>query len=174
MSEEKKYNKVYCSQCGGEFGPRNSGYSHCSDHIKEQKQKMSGKMPISKQDFDEMLDEMRKKSSDYESINEEIKPKINEDGFGCHNIECLYHSTINDLCPSYKCTNPADVPYIPQNVCPHWLRAQLTELESLREFKRKIEADVKNTVKNTRFVDIEKAFKERSILWGISLEGEDE
>jgi hypothetical protein len=26
------FTKVYCSQCGGEFGPRDSGYSHCSDH----------------------------------------------------------------------------------------------------------------------------------------------
>ena len=27
-----KYDKVYCSQCGDEFGPRDSGYSRCSDH----------------------------------------------------------------------------------------------------------------------------------------------
>jgi hypothetical protein len=24
--------KTYCSQCGGEFGPGESGFSHCSDH----------------------------------------------------------------------------------------------------------------------------------------------
>lgn len=24
--------RVYCSQCGGEFGPRDGGYSHCEDH----------------------------------------------------------------------------------------------------------------------------------------------
>jgi hypothetical protein len=37
MSENKKpqFDKVYCSQCGGEFGPRDSGYSHCSDHRRE-------------------------------------------------------------------------------------------------------------------------------------------
>ncbi len=23
---------TYCSQCGGEFGPGHSGFSHCSDH----------------------------------------------------------------------------------------------------------------------------------------------
>ena len=23
---------AYCSQCGGEFGPGNDGFSHCSDH----------------------------------------------------------------------------------------------------------------------------------------------
>ena len=27
-----KFNKVSCSQCGGEFGPRDSGFSHCEDH----------------------------------------------------------------------------------------------------------------------------------------------
>jgi len=27
-----KFEKTYCSQCGGEFGPGDSGYSHCSDH----------------------------------------------------------------------------------------------------------------------------------------------
>jgi hypothetical protein len=29
---EPKYQVTYCSQCGGEFGPGDSGYSHCSDH----------------------------------------------------------------------------------------------------------------------------------------------
>lgn len=28
----KKFQRVYCSECGGEFGPRDSGYSHCSEH----------------------------------------------------------------------------------------------------------------------------------------------
>jgi len=27
-----RFAKTYCSQCGGEFGPGNSGYSHCEDH----------------------------------------------------------------------------------------------------------------------------------------------
>lgn len=27
-----RFAKVYCSQCGGEFGPRDSGFSHCEDH----------------------------------------------------------------------------------------------------------------------------------------------
>lgn len=27
-----KFAKTYCSQCGGEFGPGDSGYSHCVDH----------------------------------------------------------------------------------------------------------------------------------------------
>jgi hypothetical protein len=30
--KEFKFQKVYCSQCGSEFGPRDSGYSHCKDH----------------------------------------------------------------------------------------------------------------------------------------------
>lgn len=32
MSDQPRYEKVWCSQCGSEFGPRDSGYSHCSDH----------------------------------------------------------------------------------------------------------------------------------------------
>ena len=28
-----KYQSVYCAQCGGIFGPSDSGYSHCKDHI---------------------------------------------------------------------------------------------------------------------------------------------
>jgi len=28
-----KYAETFCSQCGKAFGPGNSGYSHCSDHI---------------------------------------------------------------------------------------------------------------------------------------------
>lgn len=27
-----KFTSVYCSQCGGIFGPGDSGYSHCKDH----------------------------------------------------------------------------------------------------------------------------------------------
>jgi hypothetical protein len=27
-----QYEKTYCSQCGGEFGPGNHGFSHCSNH----------------------------------------------------------------------------------------------------------------------------------------------
>ena len=27
-----KFKVTYCSQCGGEFGPGNHGYSHCTDH----------------------------------------------------------------------------------------------------------------------------------------------
>lgn len=30
--QEREFSRVYCSQCGGEFGPGNSGYSHCADH----------------------------------------------------------------------------------------------------------------------------------------------
>lgn len=33
MSERKpRFVKTFCSQCGGEFGPGDSGFSHCSDH----------------------------------------------------------------------------------------------------------------------------------------------
>jgi len=27
-----KFDKTYCSQCGAEFGPGDSGYSHCDQH----------------------------------------------------------------------------------------------------------------------------------------------
>lgn len=27
-----KFEQTFCSQCGEEFGPGDSGYSHCSDH----------------------------------------------------------------------------------------------------------------------------------------------
>lgn len=30
--QSPKFKKVFCSQCGGEFGPRDSGYSECKDH----------------------------------------------------------------------------------------------------------------------------------------------
>ena len=30
-----EFKRVYCSQCGEEFGPRDSGYSHCEDHKDE-------------------------------------------------------------------------------------------------------------------------------------------
>jgi hypothetical protein len=29
-----RFQQTYCSQCGSEFGPGNSGFSHCSDHNK--------------------------------------------------------------------------------------------------------------------------------------------
>ena len=27
-----RFERTYCSQCGGKFGPGNSGFSHCTDH----------------------------------------------------------------------------------------------------------------------------------------------
>lgn len=27
-----KFGRTYCSQCGGEFGAGDAGYSHCADH----------------------------------------------------------------------------------------------------------------------------------------------
>ena len=27
-----RFSKTYCSQCDGEFGPGDSGFSHCADH----------------------------------------------------------------------------------------------------------------------------------------------
>ena len=30
-----RFAKTYCSQCGGEFGPGDAGFSHCSDHASE-------------------------------------------------------------------------------------------------------------------------------------------
>lgn len=30
-----RFDKTYCSQCGGEFGPGDEGYSHCKDHQRE-------------------------------------------------------------------------------------------------------------------------------------------
>lgn len=27
-----KYGETFCSQCGGEFGPGNEGFSHCENH----------------------------------------------------------------------------------------------------------------------------------------------
>lgn len=27
-----RFDRTYCSQCGGEFGPGTSGYSHCDQH----------------------------------------------------------------------------------------------------------------------------------------------
>jgi len=32
-TQENKFSETFCSQCGKEFGPGSSGYSHCEDHI---------------------------------------------------------------------------------------------------------------------------------------------
>lgn len=28
-----RFSETFCSQCGGQFGPGNHGYSHCSSHM---------------------------------------------------------------------------------------------------------------------------------------------
>jgi hypothetical protein len=33
-----KFDHTFCSQCGGEFGPGDNGFSHCSDHMKAPRQ----------------------------------------------------------------------------------------------------------------------------------------
>lgn len=32
LSDESVFQSVWCSQCGGAFGPGDSGFSHCSQH----------------------------------------------------------------------------------------------------------------------------------------------
>jgi hypothetical protein len=57
-----KFDKTYCSQCGGEFGPGDSGYSHCDQHITEQTQGSDLYSPTVKsvmRKFDEALDRRR-------------------------------------------------------------------------------------------------------------------
>ena len=64
-------------------------------------------------------------------MNEEIKPDINGD---CTREKCFYFCNG----PHCRCTikdNYKDV----QFKCPAWLRAQLTELAELREFKARVE-----------------------------------
>jgi hypothetical protein len=38
VRKNPRFDKTYCSQCGAEFGPGNSGYSHCQDHPKPAQQ----------------------------------------------------------------------------------------------------------------------------------------
>ncbi len=33
----RRFDRTHCSQCGGEFGPGDEGYSRCADHAKEAK-----------------------------------------------------------------------------------------------------------------------------------------
>ena len=35
VDDAPRFQKTYCSQCGGEFGPGNEGFSHCIDHGKQ-------------------------------------------------------------------------------------------------------------------------------------------
>jgi hypothetical protein len=35
-----KYQKTYCSQCGGAFGPGDAGFSSCAEHMKGKKDLM--------------------------------------------------------------------------------------------------------------------------------------
>jgi hypothetical protein len=34
MNTQPKFTETFCSQCGGQFGPGDSGYSHCDQHEK--------------------------------------------------------------------------------------------------------------------------------------------
>jgi hypothetical protein len=33
VSKSPKFAEIFCSQCGGKFGPGDSGYSHCDQHL---------------------------------------------------------------------------------------------------------------------------------------------
>lgn len=35
--QKPRFEKTYCSQCGGKFGPGDAGFSHCSDHAAQRK-----------------------------------------------------------------------------------------------------------------------------------------
>lgn len=32
LADSPRFQQTYCSQCGGEQGPGNAGFSHCADH----------------------------------------------------------------------------------------------------------------------------------------------
>lgn len=36
-TRQVKFKQTFCSQCGKEFGPANHGYSHCTDHVANDK-----------------------------------------------------------------------------------------------------------------------------------------
>lgn len=37
-----RFTHTYCSQCGGDFGPGDAGFSHCGDHKPKEPKKCSG------------------------------------------------------------------------------------------------------------------------------------
>ena len=41
-----KFEKTTCSQCGGSFGPGDSGYSHCEDHAQVKKETKGIRLPL--------------------------------------------------------------------------------------------------------------------------------
>ena len=47
-----RFEKTFCSQCGGEFGPGDSGYSHCQDHRAEKIVTSHWSKPIPDRRFD--------------------------------------------------------------------------------------------------------------------------
>lgn len=42
MIHSFRFLQTYCSQCGGEFGPGNAGFSHCSDHANKEEVSLCG------------------------------------------------------------------------------------------------------------------------------------
>lgn len=36
-----KFRETYCSQCGEEFGPGDSGFSHCDQHLRQSEDEMN-------------------------------------------------------------------------------------------------------------------------------------
>lgn len=39
VGSQPRFERVFCSQCGGSFGPGNQGFSHCADHTPSKGQK---------------------------------------------------------------------------------------------------------------------------------------
>ena len=45
-----RFPMTYCSQCGGEQGPGNAGFSHCDDHIELFRPKLFEQLMKERQD----------------------------------------------------------------------------------------------------------------------------
>lgn len=41
-----KFDNVFCSQCGMDFGPGNHGFSHCEDHKQSREQELHNLLDV--------------------------------------------------------------------------------------------------------------------------------
>lgn len=113
-----RFGHTYCSQCGGEFGPGNQGYSQCSDHgapndtprtnaeVVKPYANVDDHMVVDATDYSAMTEHARRLERELIEAGAEILPERSAP-WVCVGVGCGYRFRDGDDRPCPRCGRTA-------------------------------------------------------------------
>lgn len=108
--DEAKFSSVSCSQCGRMFGPGNSGYSHCEDHvgqgpIDEEENMSSANFETLKARFSDLMSSFVEPQEAFDIIGREM----DEMGIDADEYDSIMNSLEQEFFPDSEDTGADDM-----------------------------------------------------------------